>query len=115
MTMCIDSGLCEMKSNCRLASWRKVTGSGFWEWMKSGNLIASRIKNTPRLLPTRSQFAVLGVELDREAARVARRLRGVPPAGDRGQAQGHVGALALLLEELGPRVYLEIGSSPQVP
>ncbi len=48
--------------------------------------------------------AVLGVELDREAARVARRLRGVTPAGDRGEAQGHVGALALLLEELGPRV-----------
>ena len=38
--------------------------------------------------------AVLGVELDREAARVARRLGGVPAAGDRGEAQGHVGALA---------------------
>ena len=54
MTMCIDSGLWEMKSNCRLASWRKVTGSGFWEWMKSGNLIASRMKKTlmgPRGVP----------------------------------------------------------------
>ena len=48
--------------------------------------------------------AVLGVELDREAARVARRLGGVPPAGDRGEAQGDVGALALLLKELGARV-----------
>ena len=55
--MCSDSGLWEMKSKTRLGTWRsKVTGSGFWEWMKSGNLIASRMKKTPRLLPTRSQL-----------------------------------------------------------
>ena len=44
--------------------------------------------------------AVLGVELDREAARVARRLGGVPAAGHGGEAQRDVGALAGLLEEL---------------
>ena len=57
MIMCSVSGDCETKSNTRLGTWRsKVTGSGFWEWMKSGNLIASRMKKTPRLLPTRSQL-----------------------------------------------------------
>ena len=45
--------------------------------------------------------AVLGVELDREAARVADRLGGVAPAGHGGEAQRDVGALARLLEELG--------------
>ncbi len=54
--MCSDSGDWLMKSSWRHGSWRKVTGSGFWEWMKSGNLIASRMKKTPRLLPTRSQL-----------------------------------------------------------
>jgi len=56
MTMCSDSGDWLMKSKIRFGSWRKDTGSGFWEWMKSGNLMASRMKKTPRLLPTRSQL-----------------------------------------------------------
>ena len=57
MNMCSDSGVWDAKSNTRLGTWRSnVTGSGFWEWMKSGNLIASRMKKTPRLLPTRSQL-----------------------------------------------------------
>ena len=54
--MCIDSGVWLMKSKIRFGSWRNVTGSGFSEWMTSGNLIASRMKNTARLLPTRSQL-----------------------------------------------------------
>jgi hypothetical protein len=56
--MCIDSGVRDMKSKIRAGSWRKVTGSGLREWITSGNLIASRMKNTPRLFPTRSQLRV---------------------------------------------------------
>ena len=57
VTMCMDSGIWLMKSKTRLGSCRlKLTGSGFWEWMRSGNLMASRMKNTPRSLPTRSQL-----------------------------------------------------------
>ena len=57
VTMCMASGVWLKKSNARLATLAsKVTGSGFCEWMKSGNLIASRMKKTPRLLPTRSQL-----------------------------------------------------------
>ena len=40
----------------RFGAWRKVNGSGFREWITSGNLIASRMKKTARLLPTRSQL-----------------------------------------------------------
>ena len=54
--MCIDSGVLHMKSKMRLGSWRNVTGSGLREWITSGNLIASRMKKTGRLLPTRSQL-----------------------------------------------------------
>ncbi|SLH15071.1 Uncharacterised protein [Mycobacteroides abscessus subsp. abscessus] len=55
-SMCMASGVCDMKSKMRAGSCRKVTGSGLSAWMTSGNLIASRMKNTPRLLPTRSQL-----------------------------------------------------------
>ncbi len=54
--MCMDSGVCDMKSKIRCGSWRKVTGSGFSAWITSGNLIASRMKNTARSFPTRSQL-----------------------------------------------------------
>ena len=47
--------------------------------------------------------AVLGVELHREAAGVARGLGGVAAAGHRREAHGDLGLLAGLLEELGPR------------
>src|SRR3712207_1514285 len=52
----------------------------------------------------RSPVAVLGVELHGETARVARRLRGVPATGHGREAQRDVGALALLLEQLGAGV-----------
>ena len=48
--------------------------------------------------------AVLGVELHREAPGVTGGLRGVTAADDGGEAQGDVGALARLLEQLGPGV-----------
>jgi len=50
MTMCIDSGLCEMKSK---AEGDRVGLLGVDE---VGELDASRMKKTPRLLPTRSQL-----------------------------------------------------------
>ncbi len=54
--MCCASGVRLMKSKIRAGSWRNVTGSGFSAWITSGNLIASRMKKTGRLLPTRSQL-----------------------------------------------------------
>jgi len=45
--------------------------------------------------------AVLGVELHRKATRVTRHLRGVAAAGDGGEPDGEIGALALDLEQLG--------------
>ena len=60
MTMCIDSGVSEMKSqkvSWADADWGKPrSGSIFTAWMMSGNLIASWMKNTGMLLPTRSQL-----------------------------------------------------------
>ena len=103
--MCIASGVWLMKSKTRLRLLAsKVTGSGFCEWMKSGNLIASRMKKTAEVVADEIPVAVLGVELDGEAARVAGGLGGVAAAGDGGEADGEVGALALLLEQLGAGV-----------
>ena len=58
MIMCIDSGVSEMKSQS--VSWALVacgkprSGSGLKECTRSGNFIASWMKNTGMLLPTRS-------------------------------------------------------------
>ncbi|SAJ30973.1 Uncharacterised protein [Enterobacter cloacae] len=60
MTMCADSGVSETKS--QKVSWAdapvgiSLCGSGFTAWTKSGNLIASWMKNTGMLLPTRSKL-----------------------------------------------------------
>ena len=58
ISMCVVSGISEAKSqkvSCALAacgiSW---CGSGLTAWIRSGNLIASWMKNTGMLLPTRS-------------------------------------------------------------
>ena len=60
MIMCIDSGVSEMKSqnvSCALAACGKArSGSIFTECTRSGNFIASWMKNTGMLLPTRSQL-----------------------------------------------------------
>ena len=60
MTMCVASGIREMKSQ-KLSwadcAWGKPrSGSGLTEWMRSGNLMASWMKKTGMLLPTRSQL-----------------------------------------------------------
>ena len=104
VSMCIDSGVWLMKSKMRFGSWRKVTGSGFSEWMTSGNLIASRMKKTGEVVADEIPVAVLGVELHREAARIARDLRRVAAADDGREADRERRLLALLLEQLRARV-----------
>ena len=63
MIMCIDSGISETKSqklSCADWAWGKSrSGSGFTACTMSGNLIASWMKNTGMLLPTRSQLPAL--------------------------------------------------------
>ncbi len=52
--MWVASGESEKKSQTLSGSWWLVKGSGFWEWMKSGNLRGSRMKKMGVLLPARS-------------------------------------------------------------
>ena len=63
MIMCVDSGISAMKSqkvSCALAACGKPrSASIFTAWTRSGNLIASWMKNTGMLLPTRSQLPSL--------------------------------------------------------
>jgi hypothetical protein len=60
MIMCMDSGIREMKS--QKVSWAEaawgisLSGSGFTAWTRSGNLIASWMKKTGMLFPTRSKI-----------------------------------------------------------
>ncbi len=60
MIMCIDSGISEMKSqkvSCADAACGiSLCGSGLTAWIRSGNFIASWMKNTGMLLPTRSKI-----------------------------------------------------------
>jgi hypothetical protein len=59
-TMCVASGMSEMKSqklSCADWAWGKPrSGACFTAWTRSGNFIASWMKNTGMLLPTRSQL-----------------------------------------------------------
>ena len=60
MSMWVDSGMSDTKSQnvscavaaCGIAKW----GSGLAAWIRSGNLMASWMKKTGMLLPTRSQL-----------------------------------------------------------
>ena len=60
ISMWVDSGMRDTKSQnvswalaaCGIPLW----GSGFRAWTRSGNLIASWMKNTGMLLPTMSKF-----------------------------------------------------------
>ena len=58
MSMWVDSGVSETKSqkvSWALAAWGIAwCGSGFTAWTRSGNFIASWMKKTGMLLPTRS-------------------------------------------------------------
>ncbi len=60
ISMCVDSGISETKS--QKVSWAEAAcgmalcGSGLTAWIRSGNFMASWMKNTGMLLPTRSQL-----------------------------------------------------------
>ncbi len=54
VTWCADSGRRVQKSHCMLWSRRWLSARRFCEWMKSGNLMGSRMKKTGVLLPTMS-------------------------------------------------------------
>ena len=60
ITMCVASGISEMKSqklSCADWAWGKPrSGACLTAWTRSGNLIASWMKKTGMLLPTRSQL-----------------------------------------------------------
>ena len=60
MIMCIDSGISEMKSqnvSCAEAAWGNPrSGSVLTAWIRSGNFMASWMKKTGMLLPTRSKL-----------------------------------------------------------
>ena len=68
--------------------------------MKSWNFEGSRTKKTGVLLADHVVVALLGVELQREAARVADRVREALLAGHRGEAREHRRPLADLGEEV---------------
>ena len=53
---CRLSGDCDQKSHIAVAERMLVRGWRFCVWMKSGNFIGSRTKNTGVLLPTMSQL-----------------------------------------------------------
>ena len=60
ISMCGDSGIIDTKSQnvvCAVcACGISRSGSGLAAWMRSGNLMPSRMKNTGMLLPTRSKM-----------------------------------------------------------
>ena len=58
--------------------------------------------------------AILGIELDRKASRIAGDFRRVAAADDGREADRQRGLLARLLENFA-RVYLDAGSSPIIP
>ena len=90
-----------MKSNTRFGTWRsKVTGIGLLGVDEVGELDRVADEEDAEVVADEVPVAVLGVELDREAARVADRLGGVAAARHRGEADGELGLLAGLLEQL---------------
>ena len=112
MTMCIDSGL---RDEVELPVGLLAEGDrvGLLGVDEVGEL--DRVADEEHAEVVADEVpVVLGVELDREAARVARRLRGVPPADHRGERRATSVRLPCSWKSFA-RVYLEMGSSPQVP
>src|SRR5690349_9200954 len=75
--------------------------------MMSGNLMASWMKNTGILLPDNVPVAFLGVELDGEAAHIARQVSRSLAAGDGGKAYERGRALSGTLKQVGAGVFRE--------
>src|SRR5688500_10733944 len=99
-SMCIDSGLWDMKSKIRAGSCRNMTGVGLERVDHVGELDGVADEEHAQVVADEVPVAVLGVELHGEPARVARGLRGVPAADHRGETQRHRRLLALLREQL---------------
>src|SRR3954453_16187764 len=102
-SMCRASGVCDMKSKIRAGSWRKVIGSGLQGVDDVGELDRVADEEHREVVADEVPVAVLGVELHREAARVARRLGRVATAREGGEAHGDLRLLPGLLQQLGPR------------
>ena len=105
VNMCIDSGVCDDEVEDAVGDLalerHRVRLLGVDE---VGELDRVADEEDAEVVADQVPVAVLGVELDREAARVAQRLGGVAAAGDRREAHGDLGPLARLLEQLGARV-----------
>ncbi len=112
--MCSDSGCMPTKSKKRQASWRLVTGSGLKAWIMSGNLMASRMKNTLRLLPTRSQLPSTVLNLTAKP-RGSRSVSGDSLAPATVEKRTNIGVFTPVSVRTLARVYLEAGSSPILP
>ena len=88
-------------------SRRLLAAIRFWLRMKFWNFIGSRTKNTGVLLPTMSKLPSTGVELQREAARIAPGVWAAALAGDRREPGHHLG-LGAGLEERGLGVLADV-------
>src|SRR5690606_32165938 len=112
--ICSDSGLLLMKSNCRSAFWILVMGSGLKEWIKSGNLIESLIKNIFKLFPTRSQLPS-SVYIFTAKPLGSRKVSGECFPWITVENLTKTGVFLSVLVKTFALVYLLIGSSPTLP
>src|SRR3954453_16691424 len=113
MTMCIASGVWLMKAKTRLGTWRSnETRVGLLGVDEVRELDRVPDEEDAEVVPDEIPVAVLGVELHREAARVAQALGGVAAAGDGREAQGDVAGLAGL-EDLRPGVLGDVLITPR--
>ena len=82
ISMWVDSGISETKSqkvSCAVAACGiALCGSGFAAWTRSGNFIASWMKNTGDVVAHQIPVALVRIELHRESAYVARPCRPSP-------------------------------------
>ena len=105
MIMCIDSGMSEMKSQkvscAEAACGISLCGSGFTAWIRSGNLMASWMKNDRHVVADEVEVPLLRVELDGEAADVARQIARSAGAGHRREANEDRRPEGGILKELG--------------
>src|SRR6266851_6432973 len=107
VTMWADAGESVQKSHCMLLSRVWESARRFCEWMKSENFCGSRMKKNGGVVAHHVVVALIGVDLEGEAAGVAHRVGGPEFPGHRGEPQEHVGPLAGLEEvSLGELAYV---------
>ena len=104
--MWIDSGISETKSQkLSCADWacgKPRSGSCFTAWIEVGELDRVLDEEHRDVVADEVPVALLGVELDREAAHVAGQVERALAAGDGREADERRGPLAGPLEEVGP-------------